>query len=218
MIYAEVIRVWRGLDLESSKEDARVTLRLPGGLEVDALIPPDYLSVLTEAAAKASNPPVPHEEVLEERGEHTPEPEKPPTPQLVTWGEMPEELLPNPVKYAMKDLDLQELLPLENILQIRDAILTEYTDDDWNKLANKYFPSTQDAPAPRSVSAPASIPTPPTRPAVEWGEGTVMRPSRPARTVPSDEAGNPIAPRVSGADVGEVSPKVSDDDDGVGEF
>jgi hypothetical protein len=146
------------------------------------------------------------------------------------WVEMPDQVLPAHVKYAMAlDLDLPELLTLAQVTQIRDRIVEDYTEIQWDSLATR-VKANQDAvsggvageyledPSPPLIPMPvATAPIAPTRQGLEWGEGTVMRPSVPSRTVPRDDAGYPIVQRAANTvDPGEVA--ASADDDGVAQF
>jgi hypothetical protein len=159
------------------------------------------------------------------------------------WVEMPDQVLPAHVKYAMAlDLDLPELLTLAQVTQIRDRIVEDYTEIQWDSLATR-VKANQDAasggvvddylgastnergllhgledPSPPLIPMPvATAPVAPTRQGLEWGEGTVMRPSVPSRTVPRDDAGYPIVQRAANTvDPGEVA--ASADDDGVAQF
>lgn len=230
MINAQVINFWRGVNLETGVSTSKVTLRLPGGLEIESEVPEGYLSVLLEAAPP-DEPPTQDVARAHPAAEQAPLQEKildlGPTSQQaldaiqenVSWEMLPEEVLPDIVKYAFKDHGLPGRLPAAQVLQIRDAFLSEYTDDDWKRIISKYSedpeqeaPLLEEVPVPaRSVDDPQRTVAQPSR--VDWGEGIVTRPSVPSRTVPKDAMGYPIVQRSAReVDPGEL---VSVDEDGV---
>ena len=120
-------------------------------------------------------------------------------PTLTEWRTLPESVLPHHVKVALT-LDqpgLPERIPLQNVIQIRDALLGEYTDEDWKRLGFSEGPTGT----------------------VSWEEGVTRQPHMvPSRSVPADAGGSPIAPRTAPEiDPGEIA--VTDgDEDGTNQF
>lgn len=213
MITATITSFWRGIDFESGQETAKISLRLPGGLVIEAPVPPAYLQTLVDAVDDEKEPAqeaAPRAVPVAVESSSPEEEESDPMAELVTWAELPEDVLPNHVKYAFADTGLPPQVSAAQVLQIRDAIVAEYTDSDWARLEAKI---TKQQPTPRSPPAPR----PPPIGVVEWGEGSIMRPSVPSRTVPKDEKGYPIVKRSANeVDPGEVA--ASADDDGVEQF
>lgn len=236
MINAQVINFWKGVNLETGASVSKVTLRLPGGLEVESEVPEGYLPVLLEAASPSEPSAAAVAAAAPQRVVHqTPtapaeieepeEPEEAPAMQEnVDWGSLPEEVLPNIVKYAFKDQGLPDRMPAEKVFQIRDAFLAEYTEDDWNSIIRKYSApeggSTEvlpeEAHAEEEQAPPPVAPVRPRKAQVEWGEGAVMSPSVPSRTVPKDNMGYPVVQRnANEVDPGELA---AGDEDGVEDF
>jgi len=208
MLHARIIGCWRGTNFENGEEAGRITLSLPDGPTVEADVPLEYLGRLTElfradrgVTTTASS----------EQDEPAKESAGSPAANLILWQELPEEELPHQVKLAMANYGLPSMLPEGKIVQIRDTILTEYTEADWATLAQK---TDARAPMVAKRSAPAK---PQAQGAIEWTESTVMAPSVPSRTVPRDSMGYPIVKQTAPADPGEVQVS-AEDDDGVATF
>lgn len=130
--------------------------------------------------------------------------------ETVVWSALPEDLLPEHVKTAMTKIaeegkPMPSSLTLQQVVQIRDAILDEYTADDWANLG--YGASAPQEPQPVVNS-------------VAWGEGSTQPPVQAySRKVPSDSAGNPVVRnRAPDIDPGEVASVGDDDDDGTAQF
>lgn len=230
-IAADVVRVVNEYDLEMNTNIVKLGFRLPTGDVVYAETTPEVLNKLERYKTHerpASAPPrrAPQRRVEDEAPplEELPEGLEPAAADVeeygahveldghdleegeeVLWGSLPEELLPEHVKTAMRSMlisghQLPDLLQLGQVVQIRDAILDEYTADDWGKLG---FTADPGVPLNR----------------VQWSEGVTTQPNaRPQRGVSHvDEKGNPIVrPNPNDVDPGEIA--ATGDEDGVDEF
>ena len=203
------------------------TLRLPDGTEICAHVEKEHVSAAMWAVHRVLHgqeetlPTPPQESVAAMPAQEMPE-----RPEELAWMELPEEELPAHVKYAMIDQNLPEFLLPAQVVQIRDAILSGYTEADWARLQQKAqgesAPTTPEPPVDLAVASTHWGPPVPTRRArqqgVEWSEGTVARPSVPSRTVPKDSSGYPIVQRTArDVDPGEIAASVGDDG-GVEQF
>ena len=130
-------------------------------------------------------------------------------PENVKWEEIPDLILPERVKVAMRafvmgDGRLPSELDMQQVIQIRDAILSEYTDDDWAQLGVASVGAEEYPEVVHQVGV------------VSWEDGSPRQPGqRFQRTVSRvDDRGNPIVkqniPPVVERDPGEI---VADDDD-----
>ena len=130
------------------QDSASVVLLLPNGVQVRADIQAKDVSRILCALqpvyqqhVAAHTPELAHnepttQEALEEAGA---------TEVRLQWVELPDQILPAHVKYAMAlDLDLPELLTHSQVVQIRDRIVEDYTEIQWNSLAAK-VKANQDA-------------------------------------------------------------------------
>jgi hypothetical protein len=126
----------------------------------------------------------------------------------VVWMSLPDTVLPDHVKKAMQAIlqaggqALPPSLQLGQVTQIRDAILDEYTADDWERLGFT---------AERRGEVPVNQ--------VVWSEGSTHQPNaRYQRRVSQvDDKGNPIVrPNSDDVDPGEIA--ATGDEDGVDEF
>ena len=228
MLQADIIGCVRSTDFETGEDTAQLRLRLPGGDILTVPVSPAYLQKIMERAEPAAGGSLQvqagtgayreaspfHEEPVEE----SPEPQEAGAAGMedaeVNWLRMPEAVLPHDVKIAMLDNGLPDILPFRYVLEVRDSIITEYTQEQWHELARKYAPQTD--PTPAAVPPPA--PAPRETPGVSRYQGSVVRPSVPSRTVPKDDHGYPVVAqhRSQPVDPGEVS--LLDDGDGVGNF
>lgn len=222
MITAQVVGYWQGVNLETGASTSKVTIRLPGGLEKDLEVPKDYLSTLLDAtepsvAAVAAitrirEPEQEPEQAAEDLDTPEESTESAPMLELVNWSNLPSEILPDHVKFALRDQGLPDRMPAAQVLQIRDAFLAEYTTEDWQRIISKYsvVPSSASEKEAQEEAEVPKIGSAAHKARVAWGEGSVMSPSVPTRTVPKDNLGYPIVtPRTADVDVGEIA---SDDD------
>lgn len=213
-ITAALVRVVSEEDLETGVSSFRLGFKLPTGDIVYADATPDDLIRLrtydaSQAAATTARPVAPptaqligsDEEDVATDYDHqfTGEPEEPTDADPVAWASLPESFLPDKVKVAMRAFvvsgkALPAMLAIPQVVQMRDAILSEYTASDWEQLG--VAPDEE-------VSAAAEPPLG----AIQWDEGSTHAPiQRPQRKVNNvDSSGNPIVKsRVTEVDPGEV--------------
>lgn len=196
MLHAQIVGYWRGGSFDGkSFPTAKISLMLPGDYPVDVTVTESYLQQLLEnQSALVEEPRAPGGDMLSVPNEST----------LIAWASLPDATCPARVKLAMRDHQLPAQLPSDKLAQIVATILKEYTEADWAALETKYASPRPAAPQPPNVGT------------VEWGEGSIMRPSVPSRTVPKNDAGWPLVSDPQREDPGEVS--IPSDEDGVPEF
>jgi hypothetical protein len=160
-------------------------------------------------------------------------PEEPvPQEEPAYWGQLPDKVLPERFKAAMRSLDLPSLMLPSDIQRVVENIMAEFTEQDWLEVAEIEKAKQQNAvppPQPSLASGTAGLATPPEvvpppQPPpigqVVWNDGSPVLPaqSRRARTVQKDEMGYPIVSN-SDIDPGEVIGSGDDiDEDGIGQM
>lgn len=202
MIHAQIVAISRNINFETGKDSASLTVRLPGGICLEAPVSlaqlPTILELLTAEQGKNEEAAVPIPAPKEESVAAIEEEEQ------VAWAGLPDEILANDIKHAMADQRLPPYLSLDKVYAIRDAILTEYTDEDWAALEAKV---AGQLPPQEALNM---------QPAVTWQEGSPRMPDVRSRTVAPDAGGNPIVPQVRQASVAAEGVDV-DGDGGVPE-
>jgi len=228
MIQANIIAVDQSLELASGLTKNFLVLQLANGAFVRAEV--------DEQATRAVLQQVVGDD--EELGEVTPaaagaktvDISPPPTPpaginvtaapeQLVSWDELPEDVLSEHMKRALEMLNAPAEMPFEQLSGLVKQIQDSFTPDDW--IAVGVSPGAIEGPRPPQPAAPQPAPQP-QQPAVgeiQWADGSPIVPGmgRVARTVPKDDMGYPI---VGGSDVdpGEVVGGLDQDEDGIGQM
>jgi hypothetical protein len=244
MITAEVLGVTQDFDFESKSVrnyillrfgDTTVRAEVPAIDELEAVISAGLGSDVPSPAKPVSGvlvPAIPPVEAATlpsaaapKQEDSTLEPNKQDDP-VFEWKKLPDGVLPYRFKLAFSSLSVPERLPASSVDTLMEAIDAEFSESEWEKVL-----SAADKEADVAVAPPqaAIVPPLPAQPAPQpapaetltWADGTPMLPAqgRRARTVPSDDFGNPI---VSGA---QYRPAVSTsapydesaDEDGVGQ-
>lgn len=219
-IFAAVTRVLSEENLETGSVSIRLGVELPSGDVVYADATPEVLqrmlriSVVEQKSTHHSDgkPSIFESSQLSPLVEETPslvelqdapvEAEDLDKDVRVDWKKLPDDLLPERVKAAMSALQVGgESLPatllVSQVIQLRDSILAEYTDDDWAQLGVGQGSSAH----------------------IQWQSSYIAPPKQGSQqAVHVDDAGNPIVPfRSDDVDPGEIS-AVDDDDDDTEQF
>jgi len=211
---ASIVSIFKGFNLETGLHTQTIVLALPTGdriaAEVDAAAYRTLERALLQRKEEAESPPAP-EEAFEHSVETAASTEDPipqeqysaARKQKVNWYLLPDDILPSLVKAAMRALEVNSILTLEEVYSVRSQLEESLNEEDWEKLRRAQV-----------------VPTPPSPPAGQptWTDGTPIVPAqrRPGRRVQADEAGNPIVPGMVEADPGElVSSGAERDEDGV---
>ena len=226
-ITAPLVRVGSEEDLETGSTTFRLGFRLPTGDVVYAMATNEEILRLRNYDAaqntKAGHPlptrpapPPPMVQLMDEQEtEEVDEPDdQGPDGRLdsadsVEWLKLPETFLPERVKAAMLAFKvgndaLPPMLVLQQVVQMRDAILAEYTASDWEQLG---FGPEDDPATEEAAQLPAVG-------AIQWEPGSTREPiQRPQRKVSRvDGKGNPIVkPNPNDVDPGEVA-DIGDED------
>ena len=145
-------------------------------------------------------------------------PADPPTDTVPHWPSLPEKVLSVQLKRALQMLNVPPNVPATELKELVDNIRAEFTEGDWAEV-NKAFDRNHET---KPEVAPAVLAPPVTpQPAlgqVTWNDGSPVLPNaKPARTVPKDDYGYPIAG--TGVDPSSVVGVGDDvDEDGVGQL
>lgn len=215
MLTAEIIRVEQALNLHTRETENFLVFRIPSGTELRAVATEEVVESILAAADLDT------EEAVPEAPSPPPQvpldsPKPPVLEEEVYWMDLGAEVLPDELKAAFSALSAPELLTMSAVIRLRDSILLEFQDEDWELLAKTSLPPVappkQEPPPPRQPQSPPGLDQ------VRWADGSaVFLQSRPARTVPKDDAGYPIVD--SSRDPGEVVVGSHDlDEDGMAQL
>jgi hypothetical protein len=181
------------LSLRSGQMETRLTLSLPAGERVTAVISTEDLATVTEA--------------MNGREAATVEKDGPPEVEFneqvdidleegVQWAMLPDEELPPFMKVELANAGVPDVIPLQQLLEYVAQISAMYEEPDEKPQAS-----------PQSAQSAQAAPATPVIGRVVTNQG------QPRRTVPMDEKGYPVVPGMEASDPGEVP--FDGDDDGV---
>lgn len=125
--------------------------------------------------------------------------------RLINWGQLSNETLTVMMKAAFKMLGAPPQMTFADVQKLANNIAEQFGPEDWSQVQQR-LTTSKPKPAPRAV--------PPIN-QVQWADGSPMvAGTKPARTIPKDDMGNPI---IDGEiDPGEVVAGTGDiDEDGV---
>ena len=200
---------------------------ISAGLEAPVALeePVSWSSSDVEPQVPAAEPQVPAAEP------QVPAAEPPVTPSelpVVSWEGLPDDVLPQRLKAAMKHLDCPPSMAVDKVESLRESIEESFTQEDWSTVLGVSEPAA----SPVAVTAPLHppAPSPPPQPSpprdpevgkVTWANGQPMMPthSRPSRVVQKDSYGYPIV-QDAGVDPSQILGAASGaaDESGVGQF
>lgn len=190
MIALNATAIRNQFNLNTKQLQNFVVLELPDGVSIVAEISADAAQHLMELSGEEGASPQP-----------TPQPDPIPTPEhngvMVEWAKLPDEFLAPAMKKALTVLGTERTVSGPVLQAMINDIANKFTPDDWATVLGE-------EPAQPQVQEPSVN-------IVGWSEEPPRRQIPQPRTVPKDEAGNPIVP-------GLVEVHESEEDYGAAQF
>jgi len=186
------------LVMRNRQMETRLTLSLPTGEKISAVISTEDLETLTSAMGAGEGPDMPNEPEQPSEVEFN-EPADIDLSDEVQWALLPDDELPPLIKVALANLEVPEVITLAELMEYVGQISAAAVDEQMEIAQPAPQNVLQQQPAPQEMAPIVGR--------------VVTNQGRPRRTVPTDDHGYPVVPGVEMADPGEMS--VDGDEDGI---